>query len=101
MKKFPRGPFTSLYTFKNFGIILLFLSVLGSAIGVVYAKHWDRHLHIDLQRLQHARDELHIEWSRLLLEQGTLASDVRVEHVAREQLSMMIPGSEEIVVVKP
>lgn len=100
-KGLPIGPATPLFSMKMGGISLLFFFVLISAIGVIYCKHLDRRLHIDLQGLQQTRDELHVEWSRLLLEQGTLASDVRVEQVAREQLGMIVPKPEEMVVMKP
>ncbi len=83
------------------GLLLLGGLVLSSAIGVVYIKHLNRSLHIQLQQLQGFRDKLHIEWTQLLLEQGTLGSDVRVEKIAREQMGMIIPSSNQIIVIKP
>ncbi len=70
-------------------------------MGVVYTKYLNRNLHIQLEALQNARDNLHIEWTQLLLEQGTLASDLRVEKIARERLDMIIPANKDIVVVQP
>ena len=80
---------------------MLGLLVMGSAVGVVYTKHVNRNRHIQLQQLQNTRDKLHVEWTQLLLEQGTLGSDVRVEKVAREQLGMIVPPSNQVVVIKP
>ncbi len=100
-KRLPLGPAVLLFSSKILAMIALIFAVMGSAIGVVYCRHLDRRLHIDLQKLQQSRDALHVEWSRLLLEQGTLASDVRVEQVAREQLDMIIPRTEEIWVMQP
>jgi len=80
---------------------MLGLLVIGSAVGVVYTKHVNRNRHIQLQQLQNTRDKLHVEWTQLLLEQGTLGSDVRVEEVAREQLGMIAPPSDQMVVIKP
>ena len=75
--------------------------LLSSALAVVYSKHLYRKLHIQLQHLQQARDSLHNEWTQLLLEQGTLASDVRVEKIARETLKMKIPDPTQTQVINP
>ncbi len=83
------------------GILLLSLLVLASALGLVYSKHQSRKLFVHLQALQMARDELNIEWGRLLLEQSTLATPARVERIARERLGMRPPAPETIVIVAP
>jgi cell division protein FtsL len=82
-------------------IWLLGALVLGSALGVVYSKHLYRSRHIQLQQLQNTRDKLHVEWTQLLLEQGTLGSDVQVEKIAREQLGMIMLSPKQMVVIKP
>jgi len=83
------------------GILLLTLMVLASALGLVYSKHQSRKLFVHLQALQMNRDELNIEWGRLLLEQSTLATPARVERIARERLGMRPPTPETIVIVAP
>ena len=93
-----------LFYFKDkqkFAFMLLGTLVLCSAISVVYLKHIYRGRHIELQQLQIERDKLHAEWTQLLLEQGTWGSDLRVEKVAREKLGMIIPSSNQVVVIKP
>ena len=95
------SPFAYLMNKRLLGLWVLGLLVLSSAISVVYAKHLHRGLHIQLQQLQQERDKYHVEWTQLLLEQGTLGSDLRVEKVAREQLGMIIPPPNQIVVIKP
>lgn len=96
-----KGPLNVAFSFQGIVCIFLVLCVLSSALAVVVSKHLNRRLHIQLQQLQQARDALHIEWSRLLLEQGTLGSDARVEQVAREQLGMTVPAANQIMVLKP
>ncbi len=96
----PKGPLSPLLSIQAFCLCVLMLGVLGSAIAVVYSKHLNRKLHIELQQLQQARDNLHVEWSRLLLEQGTLGSDVRVEQVASHELDMVLPKHEDILVIR-
>ena len=83
--------------------LLLFLLglVLVSALGVVYVKHQNRKLFIELQALQKNRDELNIEWGKLLLELSTLATPTRVEHIARDKLGMKPPSPEKIIIVTP
>lgn len=95
------SPFSYLMKKHLIGLWILSLLVLSSAMGVVYTKHLHRGLHIQLQQLQKERDKYHVEWTQLLLEQGTLGSDQRVEKVAREQLGMIIPPPNQIVVIKP
>jgi cell division protein FtsL len=99
--RMPRGPLDSLLTFQGFLLGFIVICVLGSAMAVVTTKHLNRSLHIQLQKLQQARDTLHVEWSRLLLEQGALGSDARVEKIAREQLGMTLPKSDQIRVIRP
>lgn len=82
-------------------LLFLGLLVLSTAIAVVYTKHLNRSLHIQLQQLQNVRDKLHVEWTQLLLEQGTLGSDVRVEKIAQEKLRMITPSPHQMVVIKP
>ncbi len=92
---------SAMFDRQMLGVLLLGSLVLCSAIGVVYTKYLNRSLHIELQQLQDLRDKLHIEWTQLLLEQGTLGSDVRVEKVAREKLDMILPSQNQIIVIKP
>ena len=79
---------------------LLIFFILGSALSVIYTKHLSRQYFAELQSLQKNRDNLHMEWSQLLLEQGTWATDVRVERVARERLKMNMPNPDEIKVIR-
>lgn len=75
--------------------------VLLTALGLVYAKHKEREVHIRLQELREERDRLHVEWTQLLLERGALGADMRVERIAREELGMVVPPEKEIVIIKP
>ncbi len=82
-------------------LVLLVLLVLASALGVAYTTHQGRKLFVELQALQATRDELNIEWGRLLLEQSTLATPPLVERIARRELGMHAPLPEQIRVVRP
>jgi len=79
----------------------LWLLVLGSALGVIYAKHEARIRFYELQKLTRERDDLDIEWGQLQLEQSTWATHGRVEQVARDELHMTIPQAGELRLVQP
>jgi cell division protein FtsL len=89
------------YTWLTLSLVvgLVFFN-LASSLSVIYAKHLSRQYFSELQALQKKRDDLHVEWSQLLLEQGTWATDVRVERVAREHLHMVVPAPESVKVIR-
>jgi cell division protein FtsL len=82
-------------------VIVLLAANVVAAIGVVHARHRHRQLFVELTRLEHARDELNIDFGRLQLEQATWAESNRVDQVARTRLGMKFPEAGEIVVVRP
>ena len=82
-------------------LVVLLACTIASAIGVVFMRHRHRQLFVELSRLEHARDELNIEFGRLQLEQATLAQATRVDQEARERLGMKFPEAGDIVVVRP
>ncbi len=82
-------------------LAIMMVVVLVSALGVVYIKHQSRKLFVELQSLQKNRDELNIEWGKLLLEMTTLATPTRVENIARNKLGMKAPLPESIIIVTP
>lgn len=81
-------------------VTLLFSLVLASAILLVYSKHQSRKLFVELQQLKHEVDALNTEWSQLQLEQSAWSGHGRIERVARKQLSMVMPESDDVVFVK-
>jgi cell division protein FtsL len=81
-------------------VTLLFSLVLGSAILLVYSKHQSRKLFVELQQLRYEVDALNTEWSQLQLEQSAWSGHGRIERIARKQLSMVMPESDDVVFVK-
>lgn len=73
--------------------------LIGSAIGVAVSAHQNRELYNTLSELQVQRDAYQRQWSQLLLEQSALSAHGRIEHKAVEQLNMVVPGPENIVLV--
>jgi len=81
-------------------ITLLFGLVLSSAILLVYSKHQSRKLFVELQQLRYEVDGLNTEWRLLQLEQSSVSGHGRIEQVARNRLSMVMPESGDVVFVK-
>ena len=81
-------------------VAVLLLACIGTAVGVVYARHQHRLLFLELSRLEKARDELNIEFGRLQLEQATVAESNRIDQVARTRLGMTFPRTEDTVVLR-
>ncbi|NIP73390.1 MAG: cell division protein FtsL [Gammaproteobacteria bacterium] len=85
---------------EHAGLLVLFLAVVGSALGVVYTEHQSRRLFAELQALQREQDRMNEEWGRLQLEQSTWATHGRVERAARTELDMHIPKPDEVVIIR-
>jgi cell division protein FtsL len=82
-----------------FLFVFLIGSLFSSALAVIYFKHLNRQLFSQLQQQQQQIEALQIEWTQLLLEQGTWASEARVERLAQQHLKMRLPEPNEVVVI--
>jgi cell division protein FtsL len=71
--------------------------VLSSAMTVIYVKHESRMLFAELRNTQKLQDLEMIEWSRLQLQNSTLATHSNVESRARKTLKMRIPENVQLV----
>lgn len=81
-------------------LVILYLLVVVSAIGLVYTRVSTRHQYLDLQALQQERDRLNVEWGRLLLQEARYAEPRFIEKQAREKLGMHSPDRKEMIVVR-
>jgi cell division protein FtsL len=82
-------------------VAVLWVAVLASALGVVYAKQQTRNRFSELQKLTNVRDDLDIEWGQLELEQSTWGTHGRVEQIAHDELHMEAPKVTELRIVQP
>ena len=82
-------------------MVVLFIAVLLSAIGVAYSAHWNRQLLNELYGELSVRDKAQAEWGRLILEQSTWTAHSRIETLASEQLKMHIPEAAAVRLVAP
>lgn len=79
--------------------VILATMVLISALGLVYIKDLNRKLVNDVEQLEHGREKLQSEWGQLLLEEGTLATQARIQQIATGELNMHRPEQRQIIVV--
>ncbi len=84
---------------KMISLVLVIASVI-SAMSVVYSKHKNRLLFVELESLNKERDRMNIEWGQLQLEQSTWATDSRIEKIATEKLHMRNVTYENTVIIK-
>jgi cell division protein FtsL len=85
----------------RFSMIVIWIGLFASSLGVVWSIHETRTLFIELQGLHAERDRLDIEWSQLKIEQSAWATHGRVEQTARTGLNMVIPTPQEVQLVQP
>lgn len=81
-------------------VTLLFTMLLASAILLIYSKHQSRKFFVELQQLKYQVDILNTEWSQLQLEQSAWSGHGRIERIARNRLSMVMPDPAEVVFVE-
>jgi cell division protein FtsL len=82
---------------RIYWLALLLTMVLSSAMTVIYVKHESRLLFAELRNIQKLQDQEMIEWSRLLLQNSTLATHSNVESRARKTLKMRLPENVQLV----
>ncbi len=81
--------------------VVLGMLVVASAFAVVWSAHLNRQAFDQLQTELMRRNEIQEQWGQLLLQHSTLTAHRRVEKVAREQLDMVAPGKDRIIMVQP
>ena len=80
---------------------VLLVAVLVTSLAVVYSRHQERKLFIELQALGYEKDDMDVEYGQLQLEQCTLTTHGKVEHAARTRLGMMSPAPRQVQIIKP
>ena len=80
---------------------VLWIAVLGSAVGAIWCKHRARESFVELEALNARRDNLEIEWGQLQLEQSAWSTHAFVERVASAKLHMAMPPPKEIEIIAP
>jgi cell division protein FtsL len=82
-------------------LLLMWMLLLVSAVGVVWSKQQSRNQFVELQRLEKQRDQLDTEWGQLRLEQSTWVTYGRIEKIAHDELRMLVPDPGQVHLVEP
>ena len=80
-------------------IVFWLIALVVSALALVNVRNRYLLLFDREQQLMGQKDALHVEWGRLLLEQGTLAAHRRIDRIARHRLDMVMPDPRRIVLI--
>ena len=80
---------------------VLLVASIATSLAVVYSRHQDRKLFIDLQALGYEKDAMDVEYEQLQLEQSTLTTHGKVEHAARTRLGMINPEPQQVQIIRP
>jgi cell division protein FtsL len=79
--------------------ILLLAIAVACALAVISSQHRARRLFSELEGAQTAAQKLNEEWTQLQLEQGTWATNQRIESVASRRLGMRLPDPSSTMVI--
>ena len=80
---------------------ILLVAIIATSLAVVYSRHQDRKLFIELQALGYDKDAMDVEYGQLQLEQSTLTTHGKVEQAARTRLGMVNPSPQQVQIIKP
>lgn len=95
-----RGWVVSLFLTRfQLTLFLLIMSILFSALGLVYVTNTTRSINATLQQLTTERDRLHVQYGQLLLEKSTLLMQARIQTVAENRLGMVMPEGKSLVII--
>jgi len=90
---------SALLSRTHFMTVALVLSVLTSALAMVYVTNASRSMNAGIQQMLSERQQLHIQWGQLLLEKTTWVAQARIQQTAERDLNMMAPDKKSVVIV--
>ncbi|HEX7028668.1 MAG TPA: cell division protein FtsL [Gammaproteobacteria bacterium] len=80
--------------------LVLLAGVVSASVGLVYTKHINRKMFVELNGLQKSRDRMMTELGQLQLEHSTWSTHGRVEKIARQQLRMSNPRFDAVEIIR-
>lgn len=75
----------------GFGTIILLITLIFSALSLVYVKDLHRRLFIQYHTLQETKQEEMTRQDKLLLEKSAWSAEARIQHIAHNKLAMRVP----------
>ena len=86
--------------FGLFCLVLLVLSVMGTALGVIVSAFENRRYLAELETLRADARDMQVLWGQYLVEKSTWAAYGRVHDIAVQGLQMDAPKPDQITIVK-
>lgn len=86
--------------FGLFCLLLLLLSVMGTALGVIVSAFENRRHLAELEVLRADARDMQVLWGQYLVEKSTWAAYGRVHDMALNSMEMQAPRPDQITVVK-
>ncbi len=80
-------------------VACLWVGVVLTALGVVESTQLVRRDVNHLETLRREAAQLQVEWGQYLLEESTWAAYSRIEGIATQELNMLAPTTERVVMV--
>lgn len=90
---------THLLSKQQLVMMVVALSVLFSALSVIYVTHLSRELHATYQHALVEQDRLHVQHGQLLLERSTWMMQAHIQQVAENKLDMVVPDHKSVVII--
>ena len=78
---------------------MLIFVCLASVIAVIWVRHENREVFVELQALYHHRDDLNIEWRNLLTERTSLTRHDQLENWAQTNVKMQAPEEQLVLLL--
>ena len=88
------------FSYMSLISVFLGITIIVSALFVVYSKHKCRTLNTQIQNIDTSKTITQQTWHNLLIERGTFLTDRRVELIAINYLNMYIPRFRRVVFIK-
>ncbi len=79
---------------------MLIFVCLASVIAVIWVRHENREVFVELQALYHHRDNLNIEWRNLLTERAALTRHDQLENWAQTNVKMQAPEEQVVLLLE-
>jgi cell division protein FtsL len=86
--------------FGLFCLVLLLISVMGTALGVIVSAFENRRYLSELEVLRADARDMQVLWGQYLVEKSTWAAYGRVHDMAMNNMEMQAPRPDQITVVK-
>ena len=78
---------------------MLIFVCLASVISIIWVRHENREVFVELQALYHHRDDLNIEWRNLLTERAALTRQDQLENWAQTNVKMQAPEEQLVLLL--